>query len=328
MKMFADRFHPSDRELLLAADRELSSWRSARVERHLDACASCRTRSQRIRQTLEAASDAAAGMTGLLPPASPARARLRAGIAELSRQSPSSRPPGALAGSPVTHWPVAAAAALALAAGLALLLDVGRRSTAPASRGASADVSDAVSGETGIFLLPRPDLTPGAAHAVSTADVCGSEPYRHVEPVSAVVYRAVFDRYGADFARTSDYELDYLITPELGGSADERNLWPQPFSGTTWNAYVKDELELHLHQLVCAGTIDVATAQREIATDWIAAYKRRFRTDRPRRDYAASPLTEHDSEMLRAELAELGRPVPSGRADGPLLMAMMRDARK
>jgi hypothetical protein len=40
-------------------------------------------------------------------------------------------------------------------------------------------------------------------------------------------------------------------------------------------------LEEHLHQLVCAGRLDLPTAQRDIARDWIAAYKKYFHTDRP-----------------------------------------------
>jgi hypothetical protein len=41
-----------------------------------------------------------------------------------------------------------------------------------------------------------------------------------------------------------------------------------------WNAHVKDALEERLHQLVCAGSIDLPTAQQAIATDWISAYKK------------------------------------------------------
>jgi hypothetical protein len=33
-----------------------------------------------------------------------------------------------------------------------------------------------------------------------------------------------------------------------------------------------------LHQLVCAGQLDLKTAQREIASDWIEAYKKYVRT--------------------------------------------------
>jgi hypothetical protein len=78
-----------------------------------------------------------------------------------------------------------------------------------------------------------------------------------------------------------EYELDYLITPELGGVADQRNLWPERYGSGVWNARVKDDLEELLPRLVCQGTLPLVTAQRDIASDWIAAYKKYFRTDRP-----------------------------------------------
>jgi hypothetical protein len=33
--------------------------------------------------------------------------------------------------------------------------------------------------------------------------------------------------------------------------------------------------------MVCTGKLDLSTAQRDIATDWIAAYKKYFHTDKP-----------------------------------------------
>jgi len=39
-------------------------------------------------------------------------------------------------------------------------------------------------------------------------------------------------------------------------------------------AHTKDRLEDRLRKLVCAGKVPLATAQYEIATDWISAYNR------------------------------------------------------
>jgi len=39
---------------------------------------------------------------------------------------------------------------------------------------------------------------------------------------------------------------------------------------------VKDALEDRLRNMVCSGQIDLATAQREISRDWVAAYKKYF----------------------------------------------------
>lgn len=95
-----------------------------------------------------------------------------------------------------------------------------------------------------------------------------------------MVRSAVFREYGLADARPEDYEVDYLISPALGGTASIGNLWPEPYS-TVWNAHVKDALEKRLHQMVCNGQIPLATAQHDISTDWIAAYKKYFGTDRP-----------------------------------------------
>jgi hypothetical protein len=182
---------------------------------------------------------------------------------------------------------------------------------------------------SGVFLLPRADLTPGASAAVTLDDICGPDRYGRTRPIPGNVHEAVFAQYGADYGRAAEYELDYLITPELGGLADARNLWPQPFARTRWNAYVKDELERLLHQLVCEGRIELATAQREIASDWISAYKRYFKTESPLRDYETSPLTALDRELILSELEELGvstRHLSS--SDGPALMAMFRTVKR
>ena len=93
--------------------------------------------------------------------------------------------------------------------------------------------------------------------------------------------QAVFHEYGMDGAPAQEYEVDHLITPALGGTDDIRNLWPEPYSSTAWNAHVKDQLEDRLHELVCDGQLNLATAQHDMATDWISAYKKYFRTDKP-----------------------------------------------
>jgi len=53
----------------------------------------------------------------------------------------------------------------------------------------------------------------------------------------------VLHDYRMDGIANEEYELDYLITPELGGSSDRRNLWPERYGSRVWNARVKDELE-------------------------------------------------------------------------------------
>ena len=72
----------------------------------------------------------------------------------------------------------------------------------------------------------------------------------------------------------SSYEEDHLISLQLGGHPTASdNLWPQPYD-TQCGARAKDVLETRLKRLVCAGKLSLAAAQRAIATNWIAAYKR------------------------------------------------------
>jgi hypothetical protein len=79
-------------------------------------------------------------------------------------------------------------------------------------------------------------------------------------------------------------EVDHLIPLDLGGSNALTNLWPQPhaISATQhWDSIQKDRLEKRLHQDVCKGLIDLDTAQREISTDWTAAFVKTFGAPKP-----------------------------------------------
>lgn len=76
----------------------------------------------------------------------------------------------------------------------------------------------------------------------------------------------------------ADYELDHVISIELGGALlDPKNLWMEPLSGPS-GAIVKDRLENALKRDVCSGKIKLSTARRLIAKDWINEYNRRYPT--------------------------------------------------
>lgn len=134
-------------------------------------------------------------------------------------------------------------------------------------------------------LLPDPVKTPGVADPLLGAEIlCGrvmqfsTRDVRHVTPeMKKQVYAdyGMTNHKGACAKSKRGCEIDHLISLELGGKNDIKNLWPQPF-GKPWGAEVKDKLENRLHKLVCAGTIDLEIAQQEISTDWIASYRRRM----------------------------------------------------
>jgi hypothetical protein len=92
-------------------------------------------------------------------------------------------------------------------------------------------------------------------------------------PVTEPEKRASMKAYG-DQGPLRDYEYDHLIPLELGGALnDERDLWPEP--GASPNP--KDALEDRLRSTVCDGRLSLAAARREIARDWVAAYRRLIR---------------------------------------------------
>jgi hypothetical protein len=248
--------HLSDERLLLFADGETSGREEKVIREHLAGCWSCRLR---LRELEDAIADVArmrrADLAPLPSPEGP-RALLRARLRELAGGS-STRAASASVNRYVRAF------ALFATAGAALLV-----------------VSWLGSGSGEGIAIPRSDLTPGAVRAVAATDVCRAELRSNAEVVPAI-QRQVFADYGMPNAQRRAYEVDYLITPALGGSDDIRNLWPQPYAGSPWNAYVKDALEDRLREMVCSGQLDLATAQHEIAVNWIAAYKKYFHTRRP-----------------------------------------------
>lgn len=132
--------------------------------------------------------------------------------------------------------------------------------------------------------LPDPSFTPGAVNPTVAQETIGTTICvrgwtRTVRPpwqyTSALKRRQIRELGYAD-RRMSAYEEDHLVPLELGGSPDdERNLWPEPrVSADGWDADRKDEVEFALNRLVCANQMSLIDAQRAIATNWIAAYRR------------------------------------------------------
>ncbi|MGC1106423.1 MAG: hypothetical protein WA876_07780 [Candidatus Acidiferrales bacterium] len=265
------KFHASDEDLLLAADGELSERRSVEVRAHLAACWTCHARMAEIEEAIgNVARLTRENLAPDLPPINSARARLRLQLSDMvqnSHPSPFWRTRAALK---YRGFGYAFAFMLLLALGTVFLW---QRNTNHAGLAQSTVYAAA---------LPNPILTPGSTHVVSLANMCSSEHDEVISKVSDAVRQQVFREYGIAGAPPGGYEIDYLVTPGLGGSDNIRNLWPEPHKQTIWNSYVKDQLEDHLHSLVCSGQVGLATAQRDIATDWIAAYRKYFHAEYPR----------------------------------------------
>ena len=276
--------HLSDEELLLFSDQELPKRTASRAREHVAQCERCRGRLKELDAASADFSDFHEHEIHAQSSHSlDARALLKTRLSEASARHGRSRP--AAFGSVVNRQLVSACLALLLVVGgtWAIRKIAGQRSRTDARR------AEAVA-------LPLRSLTPGAARAVQIADLCSTQDLDNDPPVDPSLEQAVFKEYGLSASAEKDYELDYLITPALGGVDNIQNLWPQPYSAT-WNARVKDQLEDHLHELVCQGKVQLATAQNDIASDWIAAYKRYFNTDRPEPNLATAASNGRSREL-------------------------------
>jgi len=121
---------------------------------------------------------------------------------------------------------------------------------------------------------PNPALTPGAINPAATLAVICVKGYTSqpgIRNVTDSIKTKVFAEYGVD-PKADQFEIDHLVSLELGGSNDIRNLWPQAYNTAPLNAHVKDALENKLHALVCAGKADLSAVQHDISTDWTAAF--------------------------------------------------------
>ncbi|MCW3025661.1 MAG: hypothetical protein JWM29_1093 [Solirubrobacterales bacterium] len=114
-------------------------------------------------------------------------------------------------------------------------------------------------------LLPDPACTPGAIFSGATvSQICTPGYSRSVRNVPDAVKQNIYTEYGIETRSPGGYEVDHLISLELGGSNGAANLWPEVSPGY----HEKDGIENRLHDAVCRGSVSLSAAQHEIARDW------------------------------------------------------------
>jgi hypothetical protein len=136
--------------------------------------------------------------------------------------------------------------------------------------------------------IPDLNKTPGVARAALTelteAKICSTKWGKDPRHVTAAMKQQVFAAYG--YTGNNDprcvphgkqrCEIDHLISRELGGADDVKNLWPQAYGTSPWNAHLKDKLENRLHKEMCAGHITLKEAQDMLVNDWRVTYKKYY----------------------------------------------------
>ncbi|OXM61345.1 hypothetical protein [Amycolatopsis vastitatis] len=123
--------------------------------------------------------------------------------------------------------------------------------------------------------MPDPNCTPGAVNPAVRQDtikdtICQTGWTKTVRPSTSktsTMKAASARSYNLTPGAKSEY--DHLVSLELGGAPDDpRNLWVEP--GTIPNP--KDAVENKLHAAVCSGLIQLAPAQKAIASNWVTAF--------------------------------------------------------
>ncbi len=100
--------------------------------------------------------------------------------------------------------------------------------------------------------------------AATAAQICTLGYARRHRKVPYRIRDAVYARYGLPRGTRRGYVIDHLVPLELGGRNDVANLWPQ----TRADARRKDRDENRLHDAVCAGSLSLADARKQMLARW------------------------------------------------------------
>jgi len=129
--------------------------------------------------------------------------------------------------------------------------------------------------------IPDLQITPGSVRAGLTKEkICEIKWGRDERHVTPQMKQQVFELYGYSGyddprcvpAGKRSCEIDHLISRELGGADEVKNLWPQAYGTSPWNAVLKDKLENRLNKEMCAGRITLQEARDMLVNDWRKAY--------------------------------------------------------
>jgi hypothetical protein len=125
--------------------------------------------------------------------------------------------------------------------------------------------------------LPDSACSPGAVFVgVSLATICTPGYSSRVRDVSEAEHDSIFREYGIPIrGEGRAYEVDHIVSLELGGSNLPANLYPEAAAPAP-GYRVKDRLENRLHELVCHRQLPLGVVQREIAHNWVGLYRQVF----------------------------------------------------
>ena len=150
---------------------------------------------------------------------------------------------------------------------LAVLISVSLAHQSLAAYGIQTKTSDYMANQT----FPDNACSPGAVLTTSTSIICKVGYTKTVRDVPLSERKKVFAGYGIPYSLHSNYEVDHIVSFELGGSNDIANLFPESYLITN-GARIKDKLENYLHAQVCSGKLSIDQAQFAISSNWLEYY--------------------------------------------------------
>jgi hypothetical protein len=116
-------------------------------------------------------------------------------------------------------------------------------------------------------------VTPGVTFHVTVATICRSGYSTSVRNVPESEKNQVYAEYDITHHTTGQFEIDHLISLELGGNNAIGNLWPELNDHPHGYLNSKDILENRLHALLCTGKVSLRSVQTLIASNWVSAYR-------------------------------------------------------
>lgn len=162
------------------------------------------------------------------------------------------------------NWKKAAAVTAAVAVAAGIIAIAPTRRVGPADIYPPADVPGATN--------------PSVTQATINSTICVSGWTATIRPPSSYtnhIKLTDMQKYHLSGA-PADYELDHLISLELGGNeSDVRNLWMEaytPASTANGGAHAKDRTENALKAAICSGALTLKAAQDIITSDWYSYY--------------------------------------------------------
>ena len=132
--------------------------------------------------------------------------------------------------------------------------------------------------------LPNIKLTPGLTNPAVTqgtirSTICIRGWTATVRPPATYTNTLKYNQLHSGYNLGGDlnmkhYEEDHIVPLEVGGNpSSPLNLFPQP-RNIKLSAYLKDQLENRMHQLVCSGQLTLKVAQAVFLTNWEKGYSK------------------------------------------------------